>query len=329
MRHPHHSPVITDQTANKICITTVNCRSLISDRKKVDLQDLIETHKPNIILGSESHLDSCIASCEIFPDTYATPYRKDRKLGEGGIFTAVDNNYITTEVVSNCNCEIVWTKINIQGSQPLYLGSYYRQPSSTIEIMEELEKSIEAITISNNGRLPNIILSGDFNLPSIDWETNTVRDNPQYGQAINSKLVEIANNNDLIQMVTEPTRGNNILDLLFTTNPALVEHIEIHPGMSDHNIVITDVNLRARTVMKKPRKVHLFKKADMGSLDKDIEQDLTRYLEDENIENETTEDLWQFFKETITKAVTKHVPQKTIGGKQHVPWINTHIKRLI
>ena len=195
--------------------------------------------------------------------------------------------------------------------------------------MEELEKSIEAITISNNGRLPNIILSGDFNLPSIDWETNTVRDNPQYGQAINSKLVEIANNNDLIQMVTEPTRGNNILDLLFTTNPALVEHIEIHPGMSDHNIVITDVNLRARTVMKKPRKVHLFKKADMGSLDKDIEQDLTRYLEDENKENETTEDLWQFFKETITKAVTKHVPQKTIGGKQHVPWINTHIKRLI
>jgi hypothetical protein len=91
--------------------------------------------------------------------------------------------------------------------------------------MEELEKSIEAITISNNGRLPNIILSGDFNLSSIDWETN---------QAINSKSVEIANNNAFIQMVTEPTRGNNILDLLFTTNPALVEHIEIHPGMSDH-----------------------------------------------------------------------------------------------
>ena len=67
----------------------------------------------------------------------------------------------------------------------------------------------------------------------------------------------------------------------------------------------------------------------MGSLNKDIEQDPTRYIEDKNIENKTTEDLWQFFKETITKAVTKHVPQKTIGGKQHIPWINTHIKRLI
>lgn len=85
------------------------------------------------------------------------------------------------------------------------------------------------------------------------------------------------------------------------------------------NIVITDVKLRARTVKKKPRKVHFFKKADMGSLNKDIEQDLTRYLEDENIENKTTEDLWQFFKETITKAVTKHVPQKTIGGNNTYP----------
>jgi len=37
------------------------------------------------------------------------------------------------------------------------------------------------------------------------------------------------------------------------------------------NIVITDVKLRARTVKKKPRKVHFFKKADMGSLNKDIE----------------------------------------------------------
>jgi hypothetical protein len=64
-----------------------------------------------VILSSESHhLDSCIASSKFFPYTYATPYREDRKLGEGGVFTAVDNNYITTEVVSNGNCEIVWTK---------------------------------------------------------------------------------------------------------------------------------------------------------------------------------------------------------------------------
>ena len=34
-------------------------------------------------------------------------------------------------------------------------------------------------------------------------------------------------------------------------------------------------------------------------------------------------------KRTITEAISKFVPQKTLGGKQHVPWITTHIKRLI
>jgi hypothetical protein len=60
-------------------------------KKRIDLHNLIETHKPNIIIGTESHLDSTIASSEIFPDNFQNPYRKDRKLGEGR-----DNNYITT-----------------------------------------------------------------------------------------------------------------------------------------------------------------------------------------------------------------------------------------
>ena len=36
-------------------VNLVNCRSLISDKKKVDLHELIETHKPNIILGTGQH----------------------------------------------------------------------------------------------------------------------------------------------------------------------------------------------------------------------------------------------------------------------------------
>ncbi|KAL3872636.1 hypothetical protein ACJMK2_035851 [Sinanodonta woodiana] len=131
-------------------------------------------------------------------------------------------------------------------------------------------------------------------------------------------------------MVTEATRGNNILDHLFTTNPALVHNIEIHPGMSDHGVIITDINIKAKKSKKKPRKIHLFKKADWDNFKSDVEQELTKFLEDqEKVETSTTEDLWLFIKETIMNAVNKHIPQKIIGGKQHLPWINTHIKRLI
>jgi hypothetical protein len=48
-------------------------------------------------------------------------YRKDRKLGEGR-----DNNYITTETITEENCEIKWCKINIAGNQPLHIGAFNR-----------------------------------------------------------------------------------------------------------------------------------------------------------------------------------------------------------
>ena len=191
----------------------VNCRSLISDKKKVDLHELIETHKPNIILGTESHLDNTIASNEVFPDQFKNPYRKDRKLGEGGVFLAVDCTYITSEITPNTNCETVWCKVSIQGSQPLYIGTFYRQPNSDIDELEELEKMISSITETQQN-LPNIILGGDFNLPHINWQSTTVNTNPQYGKALNDKMVEITNNNDLTEVINVPTRGQNILDLL-------------------------------------------------------------------------------------------------------------------
>jgi hypothetical protein len=92
---------------NTIRIMSVNCRSLISDNKKIAMQDLIETHNPEIILGCKSHLDPQINSSEVFPSNYGNPYRKDRKLGEGGVFIAIRNDLITTEIKTDADCEIV------------------------------------------------------------------------------------------------------------------------------------------------------------------------------------------------------------------------------
>ena len=66
----------------------------------------------------------------------------------------------------------------------------------------------------------------------------------------------------------------------------------------------------------------------MDSVKLDIDETLTSRLE--NIKPEyNVEDNWTFLKNTIKQAADKHIPQKTIHGKQHVPWINQSIKRLI
>ena len=45
-------------------------------------------------------------------------------------------------------------------------------------------------------------------------------------------------------MVSEPTRGGNILDYFLTLNPTLVNDIEIHPGIADHDLVLINANVR-------------------------------------------------------------------------------------
>ena len=60
---------------------------------------------------------------------------------------------------------------------------------------------------------PNILLNGDFNLPSVSWYDNNyiIQSNPAYGTEVNAKMLDIVNNHLLTQHVKQPTRGHNIL----------------------------------------------------------------------------------------------------------------------
>ena len=87
--------------------------------------------------------------------------------------------------------------------------------------------------------LPHVAywLLGDFNLPEIDWEN--LIPSPECGHpTFYRDCLEVLDNCLLEQMVTSPTRGQNILDLFLTTNPTLVDNVSITPGLSDHDIVL-------------------------------------------------------------------------------------------
>ena len=66
--------------------------------------------------------------------------------------------------------------------------------------------------------------------------------------------------------MTSPTRGQNILDLFLTTNPTLVDNVSITPGLSDHDIVLIQVNVKPEVLKQVPRNIHLCKKADWDQL---------------------------------------------------------------
>ena len=84
---------------------------------------------------------------------------------------------------------------------------------------------------------------GDFNYPDIDWGTMP------HNSSSSNYFVELVLDNFLIQHVDEPTRDKNVLDLVFTSEEAMIENLEVkgHFSTSDYNIVCW--NLISKTEM--------------------------------------------------------------------------------
>ena len=164
---------------------------------------------------------------------------------------------ISVKRSSPADCEIVWTKLS-QSNGEILFGSFHHQPGSTVEIMEQLKLSVYSLRELAGIGGSHVILSGDFNLPDINWENGSIRSKPQHALMLSmKKMLEIVDDLNLTQVVREPTRQNDILDLLFTTHSDLVNGTFVVPGISDHNAVIYDIILKIPTPTNQPKSVYL------------------------------------------------------------------------
>jgi len=113
------------------------------------LQEIIDSAKPDIIIGTETWLDNTIPSTEFFPTNMFNVFRKDRpsnnkNKSNGGVLLAITKDFISSEVKElQTNCEIVWAEINITGTKKILVGSYYRPPSDEGTSLEQLEIEVE------------------------------------------------------------------------------------------------------------------------------------------------------------------------------------------
>ncbi len=51
-----------------------------------------------------------------------------------------------------------------------------------------------------------------------------------------------------------------------TSNENLVENVTVKPGVSDHNIVLFDINMTPKLQPKPPRTIYKYDKADEGEI---------------------------------------------------------------
>ena len=229
--------------------------------------------------------------------------------------------------VKDPECPMVLANITLKDKTNITIGAFYRQPNTSLADIESLVTYVMDVR-GNKTRVPEMIIGGDFNLPSIEWGDKVkTRDPPSYGREINSRFIDVCDELGLIQVVRDPTRENNILDLMLVTSPDRCVDIQVNPGISDHDAVCLTYKGRVKINKKKPRTVFLFKRADMSSL----KEDLKLYEQEEFIAHLGTGDInhtWNYFKMALSEMIKKNIPQRIITQNHRLPWVTASIRRL-
>jgi hypothetical protein len=218
--------------------------------------------------------------------------------------------------------EEIWVKINIVGNRDLYICSHYRPNISDKTSIPNFKDSLTRL----GNHKAHIFIGGDFNLPDWDWVKDRLK--PKAKEATKHRdFVELLHEFNLIQLVQKPTRLNNILDLMITNNPSIVNRTEILPGISDHDAVFCEIDINPSKLQQPKRQIPQYKKANWDALKEEV-VNIGEEIENKK-DTHTMEELWQTFKIQITEGIKQHIPHKTTSDKHHLPWLNQNIKHLI
>ena len=131
-------------------------------------------------------------------------------------------------------------------SANMIIASIYRPPEAPSKNYESMMSFLQNYLSKkcNDNNHYDVFLTGDFNLPTINWNSLTYsRTKGKDENAACECLLSFMAENCLSQQVHQPTRGTNILDLVLTNNEDLISRVDVsNTSLSDHNIV--DIGLR-------------------------------------------------------------------------------------
>ena len=146
--------------------------------------------------------------------------------------------------------------------------------------------------------------------------------------AIHTSLIDLIQDHSLVQVVTQPTRFQNILDLFLLNYPNELHNLYIMLRMSDHNIVSADFCIKLKILKQVPREVYLYHKANWDM----IYQNMIHLWNDPlflNDETSTAEQLWTEFRDTAIHGMNQYMPHKISRKRNGLPWITPTIQRQI
>lgn len=298
----------------------LNTRSV---RYKMDEIKLIaENEDIDIFTISESWLDENISDSEVNIPGF-TMFRRDRKqhivsdVGHGGTLCYVKDHINATyrnDLNNNSDIEALWVELKPRNVKPILVCTFYRPPGVDVSYFKRFDEIVQSINSDDT------VILGDFNLDCLTDSTS-------------KKVSEFCVNNQLTQLVDEPTRvtenTSTLIDLICVSKPEDVSYTNVvYSNVSDHYLV---------KFCKKHKKGHTNPRTTTGRCYKkfsnfDFVKDIASINWNDIVACDICNDpsvAWDTWKNMFLKVCNKHAPFRSRQVKGHLPpWITPEYKQL-
>ena len=318
--HPNPGPV---NGTNNYSFCHINARSLTTTNRLTEIEDFISTiHDFDIVGISESHLDQSIDDSMISIPNYKI-LRKDRNRRGGGVCLYIKEHipYVRKYDLECIGTESIWIEFKVNTKKFLF-GCYYRPPGQNANDIDLFLHNLNySFDLAYNQGYTSITVVGDFNDRCTTWLQD--HNNSELG----NKLRDFLSENNLHQLIDEPTRDLNILDLIITDSPNFITNSGVLPTISnlDHDIIFGELKIRYNGTKNFFRKVIYYDRGNYVLLN----ELLSRISWDPITQESSLEDDVSFLTECLTNATENCVPSKFVRIRpRDKPGFNVQVRRL-
>ena len=304
-------------------MASLNINSLLAHID--ELRVFMSNNKLDVLAINETKLDDSISDVELNIYGYDL-IRRDRHRNGGGVcfFVKSSINYTIRPDLRLEKLENLCIEIHKTNCKPFLIVTWYRPPSSNIDIFDHYETLVARIDTEGK----ELYLMGDTNC---DLKVNDNYDNHYYNN--NSvTLLRINAIYGLTQIIKDKTRitgtTSSLIDHIITNSPDKITFSGVlHLGISDHSLIFAYRKLSSERAIG--HKVVKYRKFDSFDATAFLD-DLHNQSRDLSISTDNPNEMWDMWKNMFLEIVEKHAPikKKRVRSKQS-PWITSDLKKRI
>ena len=298
--------------SKRIVIAHINVNGLA---KKIESLKFMIKNSIDILVITESKLDSSFPANQFLIDGFSKPFRLDKSSKSAGVLIYVRDDIPSRKLKCHISSEQnrgsfegIFVEINLRKQKWLLFGGYSSHKRDISHFLRILGSQIDYYL----GSYDNIILLGDFNSQPQEYE-----------------MKEFCDTYNLNNLVNEPTCFKNILnpskiDLILTNKPRSFQgNTVLETGISDHHkmtVTVLKTHFEKQAPIKKNYRnyklinMDIFKNDFKVKLDKQDKTDMT----------------YETYETIFMEQLNIHAPLKTKNIRaNNAPFMNKFLSKAV